>query len=360
MKMTVKEFVKLDLTSLMQVNGGTSACGNYTQTQPANPPSGGNDSSSNNGGNTGGSGNNNGDTPSSYTPSYGSTTSSSTGTCGGTKTPTPPPENPPASGDNPAKDDLNNGNNISPNNGTSNNSTGGCSSLNGGNGNGDELKGKEDDDLPANDLPANDLPENKTPAPEQPITPETPTEPSTPPSNPSGGSTGNTPSNLNTKNDATSKMLKSISENKDKKYITTENSATDYRCDDWVQEVLTDAGYNYNDYYAGAANTTNCETHISKLKEKGGYTTSVPTKAGVYVVLMNDGKSYTKSNGETGYYEAHTGLLVVQESGSYFIDNSSGNKNKGVEETYSKDGSGSASSVMNRFLYDSFYYQEIK
>ena len=29
MKITVKEFVKLDIQGLMKVNGGTSACGNY-------------------------------------------------------------------------------------------------------------------------------------------------------------------------------------------------------------------------------------------------------------------------------------------------------------------------------------------
>ena len=187
MKITVKEFVKLDIQGLMQINGGTSACGNYTQTQPATPPSGGNETNnapSNNGGNTGGSGS---DTPSSYSPSYsgGSTTGTSTGTCGGTKT----PENPPATGDNPAKDDLGGGNNISPDTGTKV-STGGCSSLNGGNGNGDKLKGKEEDDLPANDLP-----ENTTPAPEQPVNPATPAEPSTPPEQPTSPNSPTTNSN---------------------------------------------------------------------------------------------------------------------------------------------------------------------
>lgn len=52
MKITVKEFVKLDIQGLMKVNGGTSACGNYSKTQPATPPSGGNETNnapSNNG-----------------------------------------------------------------------------------------------------------------------------------------------------------------------------------------------------------------------------------------------------------------------------------------------------------------------
>ena len=129
MKITVKEFVKLDIQGLMQINGGTRACGNYSKTQPATPPSGGNETNnapSNNGGNTGGSGS---DTPSSYSPSYsnGSTTGTSTGTCGGTKTPENPPENPPAPKNNPNNDTPNNNNNGS---GTS---VGGCSSINGGN-----------------------------------------------------------------------------------------------------------------------------------------------------------------------------------------------------------------------------------
>ena len=213
MKITVKEFVKLDIQGLMQINGGTRACGNYSKTQPATPPSGGNETNnapSNNGGNTGGSGS---DTPSSYSPSYsnGSTTGTSTGTCGGTKT----PENPPATGDNPAKDDLGGGNNISPDTGTKV-STGGCSSLNGGNGNGDKLKGKEEDDLPANDLP-----ENTTPAPEQPVIDEN-----------------------------TNKLtLEDISSSPDK---------VDYSKTSWVKDAMDSAGYDFlsddnsNGYVAGS------------------------------------------------------------------------------------------------------------
>ena len=173
MKMTVKEFVKLDLTSLMQVNGGTSACGNYTQTQPATPPSGGNETDnapSNNGGGTGESANTN-DTPSSYSPGYsgGSTTGTTTGTCGGSGGQTPL-EKPPKTNDKPNNDTTNNNNN----NGGST-SVGGCSSINGGNGNGDgdELKGKESKE---DDVVANDLPTEPTTPPEQPTSPNTPNE----------------------------------------------------------------------------------------------------------------------------------------------------------------------------------------
>ena len=134
MKITVKEFVKLDIQGLMQINGGTSACGNYSKTQPATPPSGGNETNnapSNNGGNTGGSGS---DTPSSYSPSYsgGSTTGTSTGTCGGSGG-----QNKNPSGDNPSNDKPNNDTTNNNNNNGCGTSVGGCSSINGGNGNED-------------------------------------------------------------------------------------------------------------------------------------------------------------------------------------------------------------------------------
>ncbi len=191
MKITVKEFVKLDIQGLMQINGGTSACGNYTQTQPATPPSGGNEtnnSPSNNGGGTGGSGNN----TTSYSPSYsgGSTTGTSTGTCGGSGG-----QNKNPGGDNPSNDKPNNDttNNNNNNNGGGSTSVGGCSSINGGNGNedDDELKGKkakEEDDVVANDLPT----EPSTP-------PEQPSSPNSPTTNPNDGSTGedNSPDELN-------------------------------------------------------------------------------------------------------------------------------------------------------------------
>lgn len=149
------------------------------------------------------------------------------------------------------------------------------------------------------------------------------------------------------------KILNSINENKDKKYIIGT-----YQCDNWVQEVLTDAGYDYNNYFAGEAQSKTCEEHIAALKE-GTYTTSTPTEAGVYVVLMNDGHKYTKSDGTTGTLAAHTGILVIGDGNPYFYDNSSGNNNKtgGIEKT---TGGTTSSSVMNQFGYDSFYYQKIQ
>lgn len=151
------------------------------------------------------------------------------------------------------------------------------------------------------------------------------------------------------------KMEDSINDNKDgKKYVKG-----DYMCDDWVQEVLTDAGIDYKDYFAGEAKDKTCEDHIANLKNGNKeYFTKVPTDKGVYVVLMNDGHKYTKKDGTTAVLGAHTGLLVISDNGAYFADNSSGNYNGtgGVEKTTGK----TASSVMSQYGYDSFYYQRVK
>ena len=150
------------------------------------------------------------------------------------------------------------------------------------------------------------------------------------------------------------KLEKSINDNiKDKKYVKGV-----YMCDDWVQGVLAAAGIDYKKYFAGAAKDKTCEEHIANLKNGNKkYSTEVPTDKGVYVVLMNDGHKYAKADGTVGTFAAHTGLLVISDSGVYFADNSSGNYNGtgGVEKTTGK----TASSVIKQYGYDSFYYQRV-
>lgn len=145
----------------------------------------------------------------------------------------------------------------------------------------------------------------------------------------------------------------SIKQNYDKKYNKDNDG---YKCDNWVQEVLTDAKFDYNDYFAGDANRKTCEEHIKSLKA-GTYTTDMPSKNGVYIVLMNNGHKYTKEDGSTGTYAAHTGILVIGNGNPCFYDNSSGNKTGGVDKTI---GNSTVSSVMNQFGYDSFYYMKVE
>ncbi len=151
----------------------------------------------------------------------------------------------------------------------------------------------------------------------------------------------------------TDRITTSIEQNLDKKYNKNEDG---YMCDNWVQEVLTDAGFDYNDYFAGEAKSKTCEEHINSLK-KGTYTTNIPSENGVYVVLMNNGHEYTKKDGSKGVLAPHTGLLVIGDGNPYFYDNSSGNKNGGVDIT---TGNSTVVSVMNQFGYDSFYYLKVE
>jgi len=151
----------------------------------------------------------------------------------------------------------------------------------------------------------------------------------------------------------TDRITTSIEQNLDKKYNKNKDG---YMCDNWVQEVLTDAGFDYNDYFAGEAKSKTCEEHINSLK-KGTYTTNIPSENGVYVVLMNNGHEYTKKDGSKGVLAPHTGLLVIGDGNPYFYDNSSGNKNGGVDIT---TGNSTVVSVMNQFGYDSFYYLKVE
>ena len=158
-------------------------------------------------------------------------------------------------------------------------------------------------------------------------------------------------------------VVKSIEENNDKKYICKGDADTDYRCDNWVQEVLADAGFKFTDYMAGDAKEFCVQNHIDNLvKGANTYTNKVPTEKGAYVVFMNDGHEYTKQDGTRGPMPPHTGILIVGENGygSYFYDNSSGNSNGGVEKTVGRVGSNDSADIMSQFGYDTFYYQKIE
>ena len=163
-------------------------------------------------------------------------------------------------------------------------------------------------------------------------------------------------------------MINSIDANSDKSYVCTGDAETDYRCDNWVQEVLTDAGVDYKQYMAGDAKKYCVQDHIDNLvgnKVKGkDYTTNVPTEAGVYVVYMNDGRNYTKDDGTVCPRPPHAAILVVggeHGESSYLYDNSSGNANKGVCITAgANDEYISSAAVMGQFGYDSFYYQKVR
>ena len=150
---------------------------------------------------------------------------------------------------------------------------------------------------------------------------------------------------------ALSAVKTSINDNFDKLY----NSDGDgYRCDNWVEEVLNDAGYSASDYLtAGKASEKTVQQHIDALKKSGkDYTTEVPTKDGVYVVFMDN-----VNNGKTAM--EHTGIMVVENNIMTLYDNSSGNKGGkgGVEGTLV---TAKTSTQISAFLYDTYYFQQVK
>lgn len=158
------------------------------------------------------------------------------------------------------------------------------------------------------------------------------------------------------------KIVESIKNNRTQQYLITGNKDTEYRCDQWVQEVLTDAGYDAEKFLNGTAKETVAE-HISKLKE-GTYSTSVPKEQGAYVVFMADGTIGGKAVTE------HCGILLVGANGQMQLwDNSSGNNVDrvmgGVQYTYNggvdyTNVSAVNSSKISDFCYDKYYFQTIK
>ena len=201
--------------------------------------------------------------------------------------------------------------------------------------------------------------------------PTSPTEDLTNPK-PSGSTSNNNTTPATSSED---KISKSIQENNDKQY----NYDTGYRCDNWVEEVLNDAGYDASDYLtAGNSYEKTVQQHIDALtssKTEGvDYTKTLPTADGAYVVFMDDSS--------IGYAE-HAAILVIENGVATLYDNSSGRGNAFYKEDEAgnvlKDEKGNplvsyydqgvaSEKVYGKnngtklldYGYDTFYYQKIQ
>ena len=129
----------------------------------------------------------------------------------------------------------------------------------------------------------------------------------------------------------------------------------DFRCDNYVQDVLTRCGVDWSDYFAGDANSKTCKDHIDNLDSskltKGSDIKS--NERAVYVCFMGDYKD--------GTGHEHCALMIVDGNGSFsFYDNSSGNNitnhNGSVLPTTGK----TLSEIEASYKYNSFYYQRVK
>ena len=148
------------------------------------------------------------------------------------------------------------------------------------------------------------------------------------------------------RNDIILDIKESIDNNIGKKYNENGNG---YKCDNCVEQVIDDAGYDSSKYLSAGDSSNTVKEHIDALTNSvDEYTTSVPTKNGVYVVFMGDG---TFSNGN--HADEHCALYVVENGCGKVWDNSSGN-------LLNESGGNIASSNIDEYTpYKSFYFQEI-
>ena len=130
-----------------------------------------------------------------------------------------------------------------------------------------------------------------------------------------------------------------------------------YMCDDFVQEVLMTAGYQYSDYMAGPASQHTVQDHI---KHVTGFQPINGNEEGAYVVYMDE-------SSETNI--AHAAILIVEpdnETNKFTVfDNSSKNTSDENPDDENPDGGvaeqnyDSVTKFEDAFIYKKFYYKKI-
>ena len=132
------------------------------------------------------------------------------------------------------------------------------------------------------------------------------------------------------------------------------NGSIDYeiggtQCDNYVQDVLGQAGVDYSKYFAGEAKDKTCAEHIANLDSSKDYSASTIEKGSVYVCFMGGGKA-----------DEHCAMLIASDNGGfYMVDNSLGNwsGNGGVNVDYADSVAGVEKAY--RSNYSKFYYQKV-
>lgn len=130
------------------------------------------------------------------------------------------------------------------------------------------------------------------------------------------------------------------------------NGSIDYeiggtQCDNYVQDVLGQAGVDYSKYFAGEAKDKTCAEHIANLDSSKDYSASTIEKGSVYVCFMGGGE-----------VDEHCAMLIASDNGGfYMVDNSRGNwsGNGGVNVDYAN----SVAGLESLYKYSKFYYQKV-
>ena len=136
------------------------------------------------------------------------------------------------------------------------------------------------------------------------------------------------------------------------KYTTIAEEGIEFRCDQFAEKTINDAGYKSSDYLAGSAASKTVTDHINNAKENGVNKTNrnegPKLTSGSYAVFMGDSKKG---------YDPHAALVIVRDGGSViFWDNNRANSTKGVDVDYYDN----ITSFQAAYGYESFYYQKIK
>lgn len=131
------------------------------------------------------------------------------------------------------------------------------------------------------------------------------------------------------------KVYEAASAHSSDKYIvgTKENNWEEFRCDNFNETVIREAGYNPLDYMAGSAKSKKINDHIKNalendLTEKINKNDSPCIYGGAYVVYMDEGDWDGKP------VDSHGGLILFKDERVLYIDNSSHNHRIGNTQNY--------------------------
>ena len=152
---------------------------------------------------------------------------------------------------------------------------------------------------------------------------------------------------------ALEKIQKSINNNLKYKY---NESNRGFMCDNWVQKVIYDAGFDTTKYLpAGNAYSKTCEEHIEAAKKgSSGFTTTLPKEDGAYTIFMGDGHII---NGKK--LHEHAALLIIDDGKMTVWDNSTGNITTSGYNIGGTAVGARSSTQIDTFGYDSYYYKKI-
>lgn len=152
-----------------------------------------------------------------------------------------------------------------------------------------------------------------------------------------------------------SRIQNAMKKYQNEKYVIAdiEKGIQEFRCDNYVQAVLEDAGFNSSAFMAGDATQKSVQDHIDNAIQQGktsriDVNNAPDLRSGAYVVYMSDSDEGLAP---------HSAIIIVDKNGGVsYTDNSSNNSTGGVKTRSFED-----TQAMQTWYdgYSSFYYQKV-